>query len=122
MKQLNILCLPDMLQLNCLKFYYKYKRKQVPDYFYSINLTTKRDIHDHNTRQRDDIITNRTRINLTDKCLRNYLPGKLNSVPNQMLLRVNTHSIQGFASAVKSYLISLYRFECTDDHCYVCQR
>ena len=33
MKQLNILNVPDMLRLNSMIFYYKYKRSEVPDYF-----------------------------------------------------------------------------------------
>ena len=78
--------------------------------------------HDYNTRQRDDIRTNRTRINLTEKCLRKYLPKAINSIPNHILTRIDTHSIEGFASAVKHYLISKYSTECQDENCYVCQR
>ena len=40
MKQLNILSVPDMLLLNSMKFYYKYKHKEVPDYFASFTLRT----------------------------------------------------------------------------------
>ena len=41
MKQLNILSVPDMLLLNSMKFYYKYKHKEVPDYFASFTLHTR---------------------------------------------------------------------------------
>ena len=67
MKQLNILNVPDMLLLNSMKFYYKYKRNELPDYFISFNLHTQGSTHDYNTRQRDDIRTNRVRINLTEQ-------------------------------------------------------
>ena len=122
MKQLNILSVPDMLLLNSMKFYYKYKHKEVPDYFASFTLHTQGSTHDYNTRQRDNIRTNRTRINLTEKCLRNYLPKTINSIPNHILIRIDTHSIEGFASAVKHYLISKYSIECQDENCYICQR
>ena len=122
MKQLNKLSVPDMLLLNSMKFYYKYKHKEVPDYFDSFTLHTQGSTHDYNTRQRDDIRTNRTRINLTESCLRNYLPKTINSVPNHILTRIDTHSIEGFASAVKHYLISKYSIECQDENFYVCQR
>ena len=122
MKQLNILSVPDMLLLNSMKFYYKYKHKKVLDYFASFTLHTQGSTHDYNTRQRDDIRTNRTRINLTEKCLRNYLPKAINSIPNHILTRIDTHIIEGFASAVKHYLISTYSIECQDENCYVCQR
>ena len=38
MKQLNIRSVPDMLLLNSMKLYYKYKRNEVPHYFTSFNL------------------------------------------------------------------------------------
>ena len=53
MKQLNILSVPDMLLLNSMKFYYKYKRNEVPDYFTSFNLHAQGSSHDYNTRYRD---------------------------------------------------------------------
>ena len=109
MKQLNILSVPDMLFLNSMKFYYKYKRNEVPDYFTSFNLHTQGSTHDYNTRQRDDIRTNRVRINLTEKC---YSPKMINYIPNQIWNLINTHSIEGFASAVKYHLISKYGLEC----------
>ena len=57
-----------------------------------------------------------------EKCLRNYLPKTINSIPNHILTRIDTHSLEGFASAVKHYLISKYSIECQDENCYVCQR
>ena len=101
LKGLEILSLPDMLLLNALKFYYKYERKEVPIYFYTFDIKTQGSVHDHDTRQRNDIRTNRTRLKITDKCLRNYLPGKINSMPNILLARINTHSIRGFSLAIK---------------------
>ena len=38
------------------------------------------------------------------------------------MTRIDAHSIEGFASAVKHYLISKYSIECQDESCYVCQR
>ena len=73
MKKLNILSVPDILLLNSMKFYYKYKHNEVLDCFTSFNLHTQGSTHDYNTHHRDDIRTNRVRINLTEKCLRNYL-------------------------------------------------
>ena len=46
MKQLNILSVPDMLLLNPMKFYYKYKHDEVPDYFTSFNLHAQGSTHD----------------------------------------------------------------------------
>ena len=118
MKQLNILSVPDMLLLNSVKFYYKYKRNEVPDYFASFNLQTQGPSQAYNTRKRDDIRTNRVRINLTEKCLQIYLPKTIDSIPNQILIRIDTHSMDGLAFAVKHHLISKYGMECQDDSFY----
>ena len=122
MKQLNIPSVPDMLLMNSMKFYYQYKRNEVPDHLTSFNMHTQGSAHDYNTRQRDDVRTNRVHINLTEKCLRNYLPKTINYVPNQILIRIDTHSMDGLASAVKHHLISKYGLQCQDKSYYVYQR
>ena len=104
-----------------MKFCNKYKRNEVPDHLTSFNLHTQGSTHGYNTHQRDDIRTNRVRINLTEKCLRNFLPKTINSIPNQILNRIDAHSLDGFASAVKHHLISKYGMECQNESCYVCQ-
>lgn len=122
MKQLSILSVSDMLHLHAMKLYYKFSHKGVPEYFHSFRLDTQGSKHNHNTRHRDDIRTNRTRIKLIDKCLRNFLPGKINSTPNHLLSRIQTHCLKGFASALKTHLLNGYKIECNDESCFVCQR
>ena len=64
LEALEISRLPDMLLLNALKFYYKFVRNETPAYFSTFTITTQGSIHDHNTRHRDNIRTNRTRLNI----------------------------------------------------------
>ena len=64
--------------------------------FCLIYLITQGSTHDYNTRQRDDIRTNRTRVNLTEKCHRNYLQKTINFIPNHILTRIDTQSIERF--------------------------
>ena len=42
------------------------------------------------------------------KCLHNYLPKMINAIPNPILVRIDTYSMDGFASAVKHHLTSKY--------------
>ena len=77
MKQPNIHSVPDMLLLNSVQFYYKYKRSEFPDYFASFNFHTQGSSHDYSTCQIGDIMT------------------------NKILIRINTHCMGGFASVVK---------------------
>ena len=46
----------------------------------------------------------------------------INSIPNHILIRIDTHSMGGFASAVKHHSISRCSMGCQDHSCYVCQR
>ena len=123
LKALEILSVRDMLLLTALKFLYKFVRNETPAYFSTFTITKQGSIHDRNTRHRDNIRTTRTCLNIADKCLRNYLPGKINSILNNLLSRsMNTHSIQGFTFAVKKYLLNQYQINCSEMNCYVCQR
>ena len=122
MKQPNILSVPDMLLLNSMKIYYKYKRNEVPDYFTSFNSHTQGLTYDYNTRQRDDIRTNRVRINLTEKMSSELFAEDDKFYSKSFLNRIDTHSMERFASAVKHHLTSKYGLVIQNESCYVCQR
>ena len=122
LKALEILRVYDVLHLNAMKFYYKYARKQLPPYFLTFDIIRQVEIHDHDTRQRYRIRANRTRIKLTERCIRNYLPNEINSVPDHILAQIHTHSIQGFSSCLKTYKLNQYEVECNRANCYVCQQ
>ena len=117
MKQLNILSVSDMLPLNSMKFYNRYKHKEIPDYFASFTHTHKAQLTT-SPLARETISEQIERVSIS----LNYLPKTINYIPNHILARIDTHSIEGFASAVKHYLICKYYMECQDENCYVCQR
>ena len=120
-KKLEILNISDMLRLNVFSFYYKFVNKKLPIFFNAFVLTTQGSLHEHDARQRDNLRPNRTRINMTDRCLRNYLPKQINSIPNHLSSKTNTHSSKGFSSAVKMFFLNNYSVECTVVNCYICQ-
>ena len=119
-KALEILTIEDMLNLNALKFYYKYIHDDLPPYFYTFNITTQGSTHEHNTRYRDDLRAERTRTVLADKRLKIFLPKLINKVPLPLLQKIATHSIQGFSFNIKRSFILDYENECSIPHCYVC--
>ena len=120
-KTLDILTLDDLFNLNALKFYYKYIRDTLPPYFYSFNIVTQGSIHEHMTRQRDLIRTERPRTVFAEKRLRVYLPKLVNETPVLLLDKIATHSIQGFSSNIKRFYLHAYESECSIPHCYVCR-
>ena len=89
-KIMDILRLKELLDINALTFYYKHLRETLPSYFYSFNITTQFENHSYNTRQSDQIRTNRTRARFADNELKIYLPPLINSVPTT-LLKKNCH-------------------------------
>ena len=121
LKQLELLKLSDLLELSALKFYFKYLHGSLPRFFYSFNIATQGTQHSHETRQRDQLRVDRSRINLADNRIRIFLPTLVNSTPLHLLHKITTHSIQGFSSHIKRYLINRYRDNCSNTNCYVCQ-
>ncbi len=58
-KSLNLLKLSDILQLQLLKFYYKYKNRTLPYFLAKLPFITQADIHDHSTRANNQLRTNK---------------------------------------------------------------
>ena len=96
-------------------------RQKKPPYFLTFDIIRQGEIHDHDTRQRDRIRVNRTRIKVTERCVRNYLRNEINSVPDHILAWIHIHSIQGFLSCLKTYELNQYEVECNRANCYVYQ-
>ena len=67
LKALEILRVSDVLHLNGMQFNYDYTRKQLPPYFLTFDIIRQGEIHDHDTRQRDRIRVNRTRIKIISR-------------------------------------------------------
>ena len=90
-KQAAISNISDMPRINALTFYYKYKRRKLPNYF-----TTLISHHSYDTRSRDQIRTDRARVKFCDNRIRIFLPKLINSTPANLLQKIGTHSLQGF--------------------------
>ena len=89
---MEILSVNDMLHQKALTFYHKYVNKNLPYCFDSVDITTQESLHNYNTRQRDNLRLNRTRIKMTDKYLRNYLQKQLTSVPHIVSSKIYTQT------------------------------
>ena len=120
LKKLKLLKIGDLRVLNTLKFYYKFKKETVPEYFKSFKIQTQDEKHGRNTRYKSMISTNFTRLKLSDKCLRNNLPVVLNTTPQLALDKTQTHSFNGFGNYVKNMILESYANTCTTQNCYVC--
>jgi len=120
-KKLKIIKLVDLFHLFTLKFVYNYVHKNLPSYFLtSFVITRNRDIHPHNTRN-DSIRYPRVKKNKTSQCVRYYFYKAWENYPDEIINKVNTHSMQGFSQYVKKFYLDSYNSFCELPNCYVCQ-
>ena len=121
-KERKLLKFSDLVLLNSLKFFYKYKHKTLPEYFSLFNFTSNADQHDHDTRHGDIIPANVTRIQQTQNCIRHKLHKTINDTSTELLERINNSSLQSFAIAVKKEITAQYMSVCRIENCYICNR
>ena len=87
-KLFGFLKLPDILKVNTLKFYYKYVHHLLLDFFYTILLHPRSEIHKYETRHDNKIQTNKTGHTFADLCIRNQLPLVINAAPANIIKKL----------------------------------
>ena len=120
-RELSLLKVNHILQLQCLKLYYKITNGRTPAFFLSMFVLNDT-VHSYQTRHRGDIhipLTNTTSAAQLN-CIRQYVPRLIATMPVLVMSKVNTHSYIGFSNYVKEHLIGLYRYECLIPDCYIC--
>ncbi len=118
-KSLNLLNVCDILQLQLLKFYYKYKNRTLPYYLAQLPFLTQAVIHDHSTRAQNQLRTNKPNHEHARCSIRYQIPKVINSRPMEILTKINTHSLQGFSRYIKHTIIQSYQELCTIQNCYI---
>ena len=139
-KELRILLFKDIFNLACLKFYHKYKNNNLPKYFtqngfFKYNKIRRNNLRVTNTAIFPDYITEtvnyrpiffipRTIKSSSEKRLSIYLPRLLNNrfFPQNLLDKVDTHSINGISTYFKNLTIEQYKRSCIIADCYVCNQ
>ena len=122
LKNLNLLKVTDILKLQVLKFFYRYRHNMLPNYLQNMPFISNFYRHEHNTRHAQDIHRSLAKHEFAKKCIRFHLPHVINSTPNIILDKINTHSLQGFAYYIKKYMLQSYQEQCTLENCYICSR
>ena len=120
-RELGLLKIKDIFELQCAKFYYRFEHDKLPFYFDNFFMRNAQ-LHGYNTRQRDALHLYRFHLSATGKCIRFHIPNLINNLPRHVKDKINTHSLPGFAHALKQYLISKYDTQCQILNCYICSR
>ena len=121
-KELTLLKVTDILKLQELKFYYKYKNNKLPHYLQSLPFSYNIDIHSHETRIQNRLHEPKTTHEFAKKCIRYDIVKVVNSTPAIILDKIQTHSLQGFAGYIKHTIFQSYQETCTIVNCYICNR
>lgn len=119
-KQLEILKVGDIFTLQTLKFYYRFKNGQLPAYSLSLPFPQNLDMHDYETRNRQQLHPDRPVHVYASKTIRYNLPYIVNNTPHDVLDKIGTHGLKGFSGYVKHYLLDSYQTVCVIPNCYVC--
>jgi hypothetical protein len=121
-KSLCTLRLGDILTQKTLKFYYNYQHRNLPAFFQSFLIKPRSSVHNHNTRQRNNLCVNKTKRKFADNLIRNLVIITVNSTPRNIIEKVNTHSFDGFSKYIKVMFLQDYQTDCSVSNCYVCSR
>ena len=120
--QLNLLKVVDIHKLQQLKFYYRYLKNDLPEYFTCLNYIPHSIHHDYNTRYRHNLCNSLIKHTFAMKCIRYSIPLLINESPPLIIGKFSTHSLTGFSSYTKHYYISKYNVTCIQPNCYICNR
>ena len=116
----GMLKIDDIYKLNILKFYFLYKKSQLPSYFLLLPFHPRTTVHRYETRQNYELCVSKTKRKFAEFCIRHQIPKIINSSPSNIVDKINTHSIQGFCNYIKKCYIDSYQTTCLLNNCYVC--
>ena len=121
-KLYRILKLADVLTLQTMKVYHKFRNNELPVYMQNWPLVTNNEIHRYNTRTATDLHTFKYRHTFAKKSLRHYLVQTIDNTPDNVYSKFGTHSLNGFSNYVKLHFINNYQDGCSIPNCYICSR
>ena len=119
-KQLGILKINNLFNLNCLKFVYNNNKGELTRYLLGFKYEQRSSIHDHDTRFANLIDSKPTQTVMAQNCICLHIVTVLNCTPKCILDKIDTHSLQGFTFYIKRYNLDQMTFECSLRQCYIC--
>ncbi len=122
LKHLKLLKVGDILKLQTLKLYYKFKHKLLPTRLMNLPFLHNYEVHTHNTRSRSKIHLSKPAHVFATKTVRHNLPMVVNDTASEILDKIETHSLWGFAGYIKHKYLSSYEDRCLLVQCYICNR
>ena len=88
-KQLHLLKVKDIFDVQCLKFWYKFVNRKLPNYFRDM-FKCNYELHEIGTRNHDQLNLYPTRTSGARNVLRHHIPELLNKFPKYLTERIKT--------------------------------
>ena len=120
-KELEMLKVKNIFDVQCMKFWYKFVNKSLLEYFGTV-FTFNNELYQIKTRGQNQLHLFPTWTVSARNVLRHYIPDLLQEYPRAITQRAKTHSIESFVTLLKAYIIESYSYICTDMNCYSCGR
>ena len=120
-KQLHLLKVKDIFDVQCRKFWYKVVNNELPNYFRNM-FTYNHELHDIESRNRDRLHLYQTRTSGARNVLRHHISELLNRFPQHWIAKMKTHSMYSVTHHIKFHLIDLYSYDCNEINCYMCNK
>lgn len=80
------------------------------------------DTHSYPTNIQHNLHQYKTKYEYAKQCMLYDIPITINNFPSEVLDKIDTHSLQGFAGYVKAFILQTYQETCTIVNCYICNR
>ncbi len=118
-KELKLLKREDILKIQELKFYYKYKNNKLAHYLHNLPFKPNTNTHEHLTCIQHNIHQPKTNHVYAKYWVRFDVPSVINNSPKAILDEIDTHSLQGFIRYIKDYVLQSYQEICTVASYYI---
>ena len=118
-KCLNLLKVDDIFTCQCKSFYYKFVNKNVP-LFCKLLFTYDATHYEYHTRHNLQLVIPYSHTSRARKSVRYHLPSLLRSMPQCVIEKIQTHSLNGFSLYLKKQILSQYNDYCSIINCYIC--
>ncbi len=104
-KKHKLLKICDILKLQELKFYYKYKNSKLSHYLQSLSFQTNSNTHNHATRIQHKIHQPMGNHVFAKNCIILIYPCLSVNAPNSIIDQIYTHNLQGFFGYMKAHIL-----------------
>ena len=118
-KELQLLKITDIFDVQCMKFWYKFSNNTLPNYFRTM-FRYNNTLYDVETRNHDRMHVFPTRTFGARNVLRHRIPELVYQFPTGIIEKAQTHSITSFSNHIKQHILNSYSYHCIEPNCYVC--